>query len=626
MSDAIRNVTVKINYEIAKSDLKVDTSQLNKAIDAASAKSTAATQAVLKDISAHTKAVFDLQKSQADTIAQEKAQARLAASARAAANEARKAQREQEAAAKSAAQELENQRKAQEQAAKAVEQANKQVLQSNLKTAEGFKLAGEGLFTMVRGAALLGGAGNKDMAKFVESIARVQGVFDLFKGATDIVKGVSIAIQGMRAAAAAGAVANAGLAASNAAVGASATAAAGGMTALQVATGPVGIAAIAVTAAVVGLVFWLNSLRESESKVAQIEEEAIRRRERLADATEALARASASAREVAGILDPVAAKANRQQALAGVGSAIDAAGSQRLDAQRREQEASDELLKLQSGKAAREKQFLGVRTGSADDRRRAVEFERTLDRKSVEEGKSEADVFAEAEARVAAAKKEVLSFDERLVQLAEEKKRLTQELANDDKRALDVRKQDLETQKQLVEETKREAAERRKTAEQLKNQQENLELAFGALKGSKRAQAEAIREKFKAGTATEKEARKFEELVGRTEESVSVLRAGAKSRGSEEFAGGLTPVGGTSSFAAGRADATRQAAAFEEAAFEQAEELRRRGEKLNSDMREVQNTLVTSFTDLTDLISTMNGRLSQQQEEISRLKARNENG
>lgn len=61
--------------------------------------------------------------------------------------------------------------------------------ESSIRAAEGFRTAGDGLFTMARGLVLLG-ASQEDIDQLVKKLALVQGGFDVFKGSVDVVKGV----------------------------------------------------------------------------------------------------------------------------------------------------------------------------------------------------------------------------------------------------------------------------------------------------------------------------------------------------------------------------------------------------------------------------------------------------
>lgn len=136
------------------------------------------------------------------------------------------------------------------------EDTRKSITDNSLKAAEGFKMAGEGAFTLARGIAFVSTSGDEDLRKMIETIAKVQGAFDLFRGATDTIKGVREGLTALRAAQAASAVAasnqaaaNVGLATTNTAVATTATSAATASRGLMVALGPIGIALAAVGAA-----------------------------------------------------------------------------------------------------------------------------------------------------------------------------------------------------------------------------------------------------------------------------------------------------------------------------------------------------------------------------------------
>ena len=65
---------------------------------------------------------------------------------------------------------------------------------------EGFKSAATGAMTLVRGAALLGFSADDDLAKFLEKMAKIQGLVDVLSGTFDTLKGVTEGIKAIRTA------------------------------------------------------------------------------------------------------------------------------------------------------------------------------------------------------------------------------------------------------------------------------------------------------------------------------------------------------------------------------------------------------------------------------------------
>jgi hypothetical protein len=117
------------------------------------------------------------------------------------------------------------------EADKSLEKFNRLAVQSRrsaFEAAEGLKRAGEGVFTLARGVALLSASGDEELRVVLERIAMFQGAFDIFKGGTDVIVGTVKAYQGLRAATIAQAAANNTLAVSEVAL-AGARAGSGGL-------------------------------------------------------------------------------------------------------------------------------------------------------------------------------------------------------------------------------------------------------------------------------------------------------------------------------------------------------------------------------------------------------------
>jgi hypothetical protein len=124
-----------------------------------------------------------------------------------------------------------------------------QAQSSSKQALEAFSKIGDGVFTLVRGLALLSDDGEEGLTRIAENVALAQGAFDTFKGVRDTVVGVVEGVSSLASVARATAGANAALAATNTTVAATGTAAAGAMGALQVAMGPIALAIGAVAAA-----------------------------------------------------------------------------------------------------------------------------------------------------------------------------------------------------------------------------------------------------------------------------------------------------------------------------------------------------------------------------------------
>lgn len=73
---------------------------------------------------------------------------------------------------------------------------------------EGFRQAAEGMFTLVRGATLLGFSADSDLGKFLEKLAKIQGAFDVFRGSFDVFTGLKEGFGKLQAASTAAAASN----------------------------------------------------------------------------------------------------------------------------------------------------------------------------------------------------------------------------------------------------------------------------------------------------------------------------------------------------------------------------------------------------------------------------------
>ena len=118
------------------------------------------------------------------------------------------------------------------QAERGASESMRRVSESSAKTGGSFKEAGAGAIQMARGIAFLTAANEDDLRVSMKRIAAMQGVYDVYRGGVAILQTVTST--------------NMLLAGSNTLVATSSSAAAAGMTALNIASGPVGIAAIAI--------------------------------------------------------------------------------------------------------------------------------------------------------------------------------------------------------------------------------------------------------------------------------------------------------------------------------------------------------------------------------------------
>lgn len=114
---------------------------------------------------------------------------------------------------------------------------------------DSFKAAGEGAFTMARGAAFLFTSTDDGFAKMAANIAKVQGGFDLFKGSFETVKGLTEGVVKLKAATGAATVGTALYTGANTALAVSLAGVKTAALATYAALGPIGTVAAAVAAA-----------------------------------------------------------------------------------------------------------------------------------------------------------------------------------------------------------------------------------------------------------------------------------------------------------------------------------------------------------------------------------------
>lgn len=133
-----------------------------------------------------------------------------------------------------------------EEISRSSEDATRQLTDDTLKASEGFRTAGEGAFTLARGIAFVGIASEEDLQKVIQTVAKVQGAFDIFKGGIDVVKGLTEGTHALRLVTTSAAVAQGGLARANTAVATTAAVATVSMGTLMAVLGPLALAAAAV--------------------------------------------------------------------------------------------------------------------------------------------------------------------------------------------------------------------------------------------------------------------------------------------------------------------------------------------------------------------------------------------
>ena len=249
--------------------------------------------------------------------------------------------------------------------AKSVKDFSLKAKSQMISAGEGFRSAAEGAFTMARGIAFLTASSDEDLQKMIRTIVKIQGAFDLFKGASQVITGVGRALVNLRQASELTAAANTRLAASNTFVATTGAGATASMIGLTGALGTLAIAAGAVGA--VYLLLRLNSPADAIDKTTDSLNRNIEAMQRQAQLRGNLAdiRAGGEAarqargRERRGFLDPTArvgavdsrlAALDRDEAL-DKGPLLKSAAQRRVEArvqERRVSTAEKQLAKEQA--------------------------------------------------------------------------------------------------------------------------------------------------------------------------------------------------------------------------------------------------------------------------------------
>lgn len=143
--------------------------------------------------------------------------------------------------------------KAQKQVAKVTTESQAKIREAALKSGDAMKQAGEGIFTLARGAAFTFASTEEDAQKALKAVAALQGGFDIFKGTVETVRGVSEAMKAFSTISSVAATAETARAAATATATTATVAATPAAAALSVALGPITIIAVALAAAIGGL-------------------------------------------------------------------------------------------------------------------------------------------------------------------------------------------------------------------------------------------------------------------------------------------------------------------------------------------------------------------------------------
>ncbi len=155
-----------------------------------------------------------------------------------------------------------------EDTSKASEESRQKLTDDTRKMRDGFLAAGEGAFQLGRGLAFVGLASEKDLLKAVQTIAQIQGAFDILKGSIGVIKGLREGTRALQLVTTSAAVAETGLAAANTAVATTGAAAAVSMGALAVTLAPI---AIAVAAVGVAFLFFRDAPDDIEETTEALE-------------------------------------------------------------------------------------------------------------------------------------------------------------------------------------------------------------------------------------------------------------------------------------------------------------------------------------------------------------------
>lgn len=202
--------------------------------------------------------------------------------------------------------EVNNYSAATERAAESISQASADIAEAQIRAAEGFKTAGMGAFTAARGIALFAASGEEDLREMLETLAKIQGAFDVFAGTVDVVKGLREGYTALSAAQAATTATTVGLTTAT--------------TSLTAALAPIGLGLGAALA--VGILLWKDWGEAAQSAADLAEESIIRTRRNLEDQNAEFAEFAALQDKIRGVQSPAERVASIRGELGQLGAPV----------------------------------------------------------------------------------------------------------------------------------------------------------------------------------------------------------------------------------------------------------------------------------------------------------------
>lgn len=150
------------------------------------------------------------------------------------------------------------------------------IISANLQAVDSYRMMADGAFKVARGLAFLGVAEDENFRKTLQTLAVVQGSFDVYRGLTDIVKGLANAYRAKAAAEAAGAAVTATATATTATAATATTASTASVGGLVAVMNPLALAVAAVVAVFALYWQWTSKLKKETEDFAKQQQDLMR--------------------------------------------------------------------------------------------------------------------------------------------------------------------------------------------------------------------------------------------------------------------------------------------------------------------------------------------------------------
>jgi hypothetical protein len=366
----------------------------------------------------------------------------------------------------------------------AIEVSSAKQVSAQLKVLDTTKQVGAGAFQLARGFAFLATSTDENFQKMLQTIAKLQGGFDIISGGASVIKGMVQGMAALKVATGAATVTNALYSASHLVVAGTAAIATAAVTALKVALGPIGLIITGIGLAAAALAGAWNLLASSQEAVKKSIPEITEEQKKLNSVLEIQLKLASDLRSIE--RDAADKKLSLMDDSEKTGTLEDRIAEGKIRAEQLEGEI--DLIKRYVGERRKafedSKQGFFGNGGFARGALDAISFGATASNENFDTSSREVDLLDRAR-QAAQVAREQLNDQEKLVEVK--------------KRAKDVASEQLEKERQLVAEAQKgvETAKQRLQVEESKLQSINAQ--FGALSKEEQVELRRLAEKVKAG-------------------------------------------------------------------------------------------------------------------------------